>query len=163
MYAHLPLQNHDYIRHYVFAESAANGPPEGFSFLSEPNFFGKQGSTDVTFVGGMDAEATTYHFMNADALVSTGSSFPMAAAVASWKPLLFLGKPKEGLYGVHALCDSILMDDEGRLVEDSPSTVELRARAQSKYALFHHTRVPPGIGQQAPDWRDIRSETLCSL
>lgn len=153
-----PPQGYD-VHHYFFAEDEQHPhtPPDAFAFLAEPGLFGVQ--ANVTFVGTMRPEPTVYHLMNADALVTTGSSFPIVAAVASWKPLLFLGRPKEGPYGVHALCDSVLLDDKGGLAEDSIAAV--RTRAQAKYRQFHAGRVPPAGSSFS--WTDVNSAALCPI
>lgn len=68
-------------------------PPPAFAFLSEifanttqrgeeskPHY-----SQRVSFVNNLDVKATIYHQMNADMVVTTGSSFPLVAVTISPK------------------------------------------------------------------------------
>lgn len=98
------------VHYYFFAEVPANAttsesqitpPPPGFEFLSEifqdqdekgnvgGNEKDQRGSTQhlqrVSFISHMDAKATLYHQMNADMVITTGSSFPLVGVTVSPK------------------------------------------------------------------------------
>lgn len=76
--------------------------PSDFPFLG--GIFGAPSenitrSERVSFIKNMDVKATLYHQMNADMLVTTGSSFPLLAATVSPKVRLGLrNEPKERMY-----------------------------------------------------------------
>lgn len=66
--------------------------PSDFPFLGD--IFGAPSESNrperVSFIKNMDVKATLYHQMNADMLVTTGSSFPLLAATISPKVSLGL-------------------------------------------------------------------------
>jgi hypothetical protein len=72
-----------HVHYYVFAECKIC-PPPGFEFLRE---ILPTESTD--YVSDMNPEDTMYHFVNANILIETGSSFPSMAKIASPKPVAF--------------------------------------------------------------------------
>jgi len=94
------------VHYFFFAEAPSNGttesqmdaPPSGFEFL--PSIFQEQSQarTDsaaeyrnnavrhaqrVSFVNNMAVKATVYHEMNADMVITTGSSFPLVGVTAN--------------------------------------------------------------------------------
>lgn len=84
------------VHYYFFAEAPTNDtngavdmPPPSFSFLTEI-FFNHNGSTTVppqrvSFLKHMGVKSTILHQMNADMVVTTGSSFPLIAVTISPK------------------------------------------------------------------------------
>lgn len=58
--------------------------PQTFSFLNDV-FLRNTRSQRISYVKNMDARATLFHHMNADMIVTTGSSFPLLAATISPK------------------------------------------------------------------------------
>lgn len=89
------------VHYYFFVEVPKNErhinddqvAPRDFPFLGD--IFGASSenftrSERVSFIKNMDVKATLYHQMNADMLVTTGSSFPLLAATVSPKVRLSL-------------------------------------------------------------------------
>jgi hypothetical protein len=95
------------VHFYFFAEAPTNGttepnknaPPPGFEFLpsifheraqlkadsaEDPNKLVRQAQR-VSFVNDMAVQATLYHEMNADMVITTGSSFPLVGVTISPK------------------------------------------------------------------------------
>jgi hypothetical protein len=110
----------------------------------------------------MDIKSTLYHLMDADMLVSTGSSFPYMAALLSPKPVVLFGTPKEarigggrpqtngwvggywfGGYAVGGGNDAAfaLLTDQGKVVSPETDT-EWRAMVEMKYLDAAGRRVP---------------------
>lgn len=107
----------------------------------------------------MDVRSTLYHFMDADMLVLTGSSFPYMAALLTPKPVILLGQPKEasrggpkgedtvggawfGGYGIGGRSGGIaLLTDQGKVVSPETDT-EWRAMVEMKYLDAAGRRVP---------------------
>jgi hypothetical protein len=75
------------VRHFFFAEarhaSYFGTPPLGFAFLAE--LF-----PDARFVTDLPVRETLLHLFNADVVVGLGSTFPLLAATASWRPVALL-------------------------------------------------------------------------
>lgn len=62
-------------------------PPATFAFLDQifSNDGGEKRPERVSYIKNMDVKGTLYHQMNADMIVTTGSSFPLLAATVSPK------------------------------------------------------------------------------
>jgi hypothetical protein len=83
------------VHYHFFAEVPKNessihddqAAPDDFAFLNDVFAVQKQDSRSerVSYVKSMDVRATLYHHMNADMIVTTGSSFPLLAATVSPK------------------------------------------------------------------------------
>jgi hypothetical protein len=120
------LRHFLHVHYYFFAEDPkqANGnPPSYFTFLD--SIFTENEHTTVSYINDMDIRSTLFHFMNADMLVITGSSFPYVAITLSTKPVVLFGKPKEhngwdkGL--IASRDDLVMIDDNGQFV--APTTL----------------------------------------
>lgn len=95
--------------HYIFIsrepERGEVGAPEEMPFFDE--IYGPSSDTNadadagddtgasvrVSYLNDLDPRESLYHMMNADMLVSPGSSFPAIAATLSPKPVVLLSKP----------------------------------------------------------------------
>ena len=113
----------------------------------------------VSYHGRMDVRSTLYHFMDADMLVATGSSFPYMAALLSPKPVILMAPPKEAIrggprgegsvggywfggYGMGGRDGGIaLLTDQGKVVSPETDT-EWRAMVEMKYLDAAGRRVP---------------------
>ena len=83
------------VHYHFFAEGPSNessihddqAAPKAFAFLDDVFAVRMQDLQlqRVTYVKNMDVRATLYHHMNADMIVTTGSSFPLLAATISPK------------------------------------------------------------------------------
>lgn len=99
------LSTHFPVHFFFFAEAPDSGsvqpawnrnvygePPSAFAFLKE--VFGQEGERTngtsryphrVSFINDLNVKATIYHQMNADMVITTGSSFPLVALTVSPK------------------------------------------------------------------------------
>lgn len=128
--------------HYYFITEGADlkeGQPP-FAFL--PKIFpSDDGRTKTTYMNHLDAQASLLHMMNADLLVTTGSSFPYVAATVSPKPVVFFGQPKEKTFAPGMLRpDFVLIDDDGSIA--SPSIAEATALVAVRYEEVHGRPFP---------------------
>jgi hypothetical protein len=74
----------DHFIHYVFiAEAPEKGDQPAFGFLTD--IFLEDVRTQVSYMNKMDVPTALIYMMNADMLVTTGSSFPYIAATISPK------------------------------------------------------------------------------
>lgn len=83
------------VHYHFFAEVPRNessihddqAAPEAFAFMNDVFAVQQQDLhlQRVSYVKNMDVRATLYHHMNADMIVTTGSSFPLLAATISPK------------------------------------------------------------------------------
>jgi len=107
----------------------------------------------------MDVRSTLYHFMDADMLVLTGSSFPYMAALVTPKPVILMAQPKEasrqgprgegtvggtwfGGYGIGGRTGGIaLLSEQGNVISPETDT-EWRAMVEMKYLDSAGRRVP---------------------
>lgn len=79
--------------------------------------------------------------MNADMLVTTGSSFPYIAATVSPKPVVLFGRPKEEKFFPGYLRDDfVLVDDDGSII--SPTLGEASALVAIRYEEVHGRPFP---------------------
>lgn len=76
-------------------------PPSSFVFLRDifqqrpdPKAVPNAKPQRVSFVNNLDVRAAVYHQMNADMVVTTGSSFPMVAVTVS--PKVRRVRPRDG-------------------------------------------------------------------
>ena len=121
-------------------------PPPSFKFLKE--IFGNREATDnnalpqrVSFMNNVDVKTTLYHQMNADMIVTTGSSFALVAPTMSAKPIVLFSRPKEGqFYPVYLRPDYALVENDGHIFK--PTISELQAHVVTRYAEVHDKRVP---------------------
>ncbi|GAB5031451.1 Hypothetical protein NocV09_00600040 [Nannochloropsis oceanica] len=113
----------------------------------------------VSYHGRMDVRSTLYHFMDADMLVLTGSSFPYMAALVTPKPVILMAQPKEasrqgprgegtvggtwfGGYGIGGRTGGIaLLSEQGNVISPETDT-EWRAMVEMKYLDSAGRRVP---------------------
>lgn len=124
----------------VFGEA-----PQAFAFLrdifQQPPDLPIHKPQRVSFVNDLGVPATVLHQMNADMVVTTGSSFPLVAVTASPKPVVLYGKPKEGgFFEATIRPDYALVGDDGVIFR--PSLSELQARVVVRYAEVHDKTVP---------------------
>ena len=88
-FEHLQNELHDvlsewHVHYYFISEAPQKGDNEPvFTFL--PDVFKEDETVKVSFLDHMDVPTSLFHMMNADMLVSTGSSFPHIAAMISPK------------------------------------------------------------------------------
>ena len=128
--------------HYYFVTEGL-GLEEGqppFDFLAQI-FPADDDRTKTTYLNHLDPQASLLHMMNADLLVTTGSSFPYLAATVSPKPVVFFGQPKEKTFALGMLRpDFVLVDDGGSII--SPSIAEATALVAVRYEEVHGRRFP---------------------
>ena len=87
------LRDYDYHIHF-FAEFRDMQPDEyipGHNFI--PKIF-----PESSMQYHLDVPATMMHFMNADMLITTGSSFAFMPASLSYKTTVLFERPKEGIW-----------------------------------------------------------------
>jgi hypothetical protein len=80
------------------ANAVFGQPPQAFLFLRDifrqppdPQSVPHAKPQRVSFVNDLDVKATIYHQMNADMVVTTGSSFPLVAVTVSPKASRVVG------------------------------------------------------------------------
>lgn len=106
---------------YVFSE----GPLDGFELLNKYS---------PVYVDYLDVPDTLYHFIKADVLVCSGSSFPIVGALYSTN-IVLQSKPKEGVRGIYELAEHAILDDNGIIVRPELEVLTHRAKAISKRIL----------------------------
>lgn len=74
-----------YFVHFYFVAEAPQKRTNEPAFPFLPRIFLEDESTRVTYINSMDVPTTLIHMMNADMLITTGSSFPYIAASVSPK------------------------------------------------------------------------------
>lgn len=84
------------VHYFFFAEAPGKGKEPVFEFLKD--IFAENDRIQVSHMNTVDVETTLFHMMNADMLVTTGSSFPYIAATLSPKV-----RSTETFYG-YVLC-----------------------------------------------------------
>ncbi len=95
----------------------------------------------ASFYTDMDLKTTVYNQMNADMVVTTGSSFAIVAPTLSTKPVVIFTKSKEGgHFPVYLRPDYAIMEDDGTITK--PTVSELQAHVVMRYAEIHHKLVP---------------------
>lgn len=120
------------VRHYFFYEG--HRLPHEFEFLKD------LGVPNATFVSGMDPGETMFHFVNANMLVGTGSSFAITAQLVSWKTIFLHTEPKEGgFYGVYETSEVVRVTRDGMILD---SRAALRARATLAWKRYGSTVIP---------------------
>lgn len=101
----------------------------------------------MTFLNTLSVDASLLHMMNADMLVTTGSSFPYLALTVSPKPVVLFGKPKEhNFYPAYLRDELVLVEDDGRIV--GQTLAEVTALAAVRYEEVHGRRFPYRQRQQ---------------
>lgn len=127
--------------HYYFISEASDlgeGQPP-FPFLG--SIFPPNDRIKATYLNHLDPQASLLHMMNADMLVTTGSSFPYIAATISPKPVVLFGQPKEkGFFAGSLRDDFVLVDDAGSIL--SPSIAEATALVAIRYEEVHGRPFP---------------------
>ena len=139
--------------HYYFYANSPNttsadfsAPTPRFEFLSE--IFTNRDAADgdllpqrISFMNNVDMKTTVYHQMNADMIVTTGSSFALVAPTLSTKPVVLFSRMKEGShFPVYLRPDYALVENDGRILK--PTMSELQAQVIMRYAEVHHKLVP---------------------
>ena len=138
------LQNFVRVHYYFFAELPGRGKAPSIDFLPDIFEKGDKSKIRVSYINEMDVKSSLFHLMNADMLVTTGSSFPYIAATLSSIPVVVFGKPKEdGFYPGLLREEFALLEDDGTIV--TPSTSELQALTLMKYYELHDKQVPYGV------------------
>lgn len=123
------------VAYHFFTEAPDKGniAPPGFEFLNDM-FPG------ANFHNNATVENSILHLMNADLLVTSGSSFCFVASTVSYKPVVFFEKPKEGVWGIYRDEDHVMVEG-GNVIK--PSLSEVRALVMYKYEAMHDHTVPP--------------------
>jgi len=124
------------VHHYVFFDARAqvNGPPQAFQFLADII------KSDVTWVGDTDPALTVYHFINADLLVGSGSSFSAIANLVAVKPVILQFPWKENRE-IHCydIAEVVRVEASGKILLPFD---QLRAQVFAKYRLYHRMLFP---------------------
>jgi len=161
-----------HVHYYFIAEAPekSDGEPV-FGFL--PDMFPVNEMSRVSFINHMDVQTALFHMMNADMLVTTGSSFPYIAATISPKvrfmifvnwttfqyngftcffiiyssqPVVLFGKPKEKKFLNGMLRDDfILLEDDGCLAAQL-TRGEIQALIATRYSEVAGRMFPYGYG-----------------
>jgi len=124
------------VHYYVFYEANApvNGPPKEYQFL------GDMIKLNVTWIGDTDPALTVYHFINADLLVGTGSSFSAIANLVAVKPVI-LQFPWKEWKEIHCydIAEVVEVEASGKI---RMPLDQLRAQVFAKYRLYHGMLFP---------------------
>ena len=144
---HFPVHFHFYANSPHNASSDFSEPPPSFEFLAEI-FVNRDAAPDgklppqrVSFMNDVDLKTTVYHQMNADMVVTTGSSFALVAPTLSSKPVVLFARMKEGShFPVYLRPDYALVENDGRILR--PTLSELQAHVMMRYAEVHDKLVP---------------------
>jgi hypothetical protein len=84
--------------------------------------------TNISVVADMPVELTFHHLVMADILVTSGSSFPAAAAVFN-QGIVLQARAKNGIFGVQDLFDQVILHPNGKLLR--PSLQDLQERIEA--------------------------------
>ncbi len=151
--AELDVVLKDFPVHYHFYANSPNTtspdfrkPAPSFEFLTD--IFMNRDAADgklppqrVSFMNDVDMKTTVYHQMNADMIVTTGSSFALVAPTLSTKPVVLFSRMKEGShFPVYLRPDYALVETDGRILR--PTKSELQAHMMMRYAEVHDKLVP---------------------
>jgi hypothetical protein len=103
---------------------AEDRPPPGYQFLSKFN--------NTSFINNIDEASTIHHFLNADMLVTSGSSFTAIVSAITTKPVILFSEPKEGYrgYSVFTTSEVDIIDQAGNI--QTPLML-LRSKVLVKY------------------------------
>jgi len=117
------------IRHYVFADCEVC-PPPGYYFLEDL-------LSHPVHVANMDAEDTMYHFVNADMVVETGSSFTTIAHTVATKPVFIFTCPKESTNSSAFVVNDVVQTSCSDNTIQNFSQDELVSFIRYKHGLFN--------------------------
>lgn len=128
--------------HYYFITEGPELQANQAPFACLPSIFQESDdSVKTTYLNHLDPQSSLLHMMNADMLVTTGSSFPYIAATVSPKPVVLFGKPKEhNFFPGYLREDFILVEDDGSIV--SPTLGEASALVAIRYEEVHGRPFP---------------------